>query len=191
MAAKTLSTVETLTRYILGDVSTSQVPGDIFTYSNSAIFTLTETNVIAVSSVLHNDVELSSSEYSYDSSTNKVTVSASLTAGDTIEVQYTYYPNYSSTEIQTYVRVAITHLSVSNYATFQIASDGTLYPEPEDNEEHLIALLTSILIEPENKSYRLPDVSVNVPKSVPTHDLIRKTIAIFKHNTHGNFFVTN
>ena len=185
-----LTNIRTLVRYILNDVSTSMSPGDIFTYDTSAVFTLSETNIDTVSTVLQNDTELASGDWSYDSDTNKVTVSASLSANDTIEIQYTYYPNYSDTEINSYVRNAVAQLGIHNYRIFLVGTDSNIYPEPTENEKNLIAIIASILIKPDNKSYSLPDIRVTVPRdSLPTRDIIRKTIAIFKNNTHGNFSV--
>jgi hypothetical protein len=67
----TLTEIETLVRQLLGDYSRSMIPGDVFTYTNSSVFTLTESNSIAITDVLVNDVEIGSSEYSYSSTTNK------------------------------------------------------------------------------------------------------------------------
>ena len=113
--AVTLSNIETKVRYLIGDNTTSMVPGAIFTYTSSAVFTIPDSNVISVSAVLVNDSEIGASEYSHDTSTNQVTVTASLTSGDTIEIQYTYYPNYSSTEIQNYIRASLVHISANNF----------------------------------------------------------------------------
>ena len=184
----TLATLETLIRYILGDNEKSMSPGDIFTYENSATFTLTESNVNSIVDVLKNDVSLTSGEYSYDSATNKLTISASLVSGDVIEIQYLYYPNYSSTEIQNYVRAALVHLSVNNYYTWEAVS-GTIYPDPEPNERNLIALIAATLIYPDNKSYSLPDIRISVPQDLPLHIKIQKMIAIAKRNSHGAFEV--
>ena len=135
--AVTLTNIETIVRNLIADTERTMQPGDLFTYESSSVFTLTESNVNSVSSVLHNDSALTvTTEYTYDEDTNRVTVSATLTSGDTIEVQYTYYPNYSSTEIQNYIKAAITHLSVKNYYTF-VVEDSTVYPEPEEKEKNL------------------------------------------------------
>ena len=187
----TLTTIETLTRYLLDETAKTQLPGDIFTYGASSIFTLTESNPISVSDVLVNDAT-SGVSYTYNSSTNKVTISSSLTSGDTIEIQYTYYPNYSSTEIQGYIRAAVVHLSINNYYTFEISSAGTVYPEPETNEENLLAFIAAILIEPNNKTYRLPDITVQVPNPLSRDDMIRKALTVFKSsgsNSHGIFTI--
>ena len=180
--AVTLANIETLVRYLLDDPSTSQK--DIFTYENSSIFTLTEDNVISVSTLFINDVEQDTSLWSYDSDTGKVTVSTSMTTGDTVEINYTYYPNYSSSIVQNYVQGALVHISANNYKDFIVVSS-TIYPEPTTREENLIATVASLLINPDNKSYRLPDVMVNVPSDLPTSEKIRRAIVIFKKDSHG------
>lgn len=162
------------------------VPGDIFVYENSSVFTLSEANPIDVTEVIKNSTALTSGQYSFDATTNKVTVTASLSAGDTVEIQYTYYPNYSSTEIQSYIQAAIVHLSVNNFYDFEVEND-TIYPEMSKQERNLLALVTATLIEPDNKSYRLPDLSINVPPDLPLNDKISKIIAVAKRNTHGTF----
>lgn len=184
----TLTNIETQVRYLLNETSKSRIPGDIFPYGSSAVFTLVESNVIDIIDVLVNDVT-SAVTYSYNSVTNKLTITSSLTSGDTVEIQYTYYPNYSSTEIQNYVRAAVLHLSINNYYDFTINSDGTIYPDLEVRELNLLAMITALLIEPNNSTYRLPDMTINVPNSLPTEVLIRKAISIFKHDTHGTFSI--
>lgn len=183
--AITLASITTLVRYLLGDTAKTQIPGDIFTYDNSAVFTLSESNATAVTDVSVNDVS-SSVVYTYDSTKQTVTISSSLTSGDTVEIQYTYYPNYSDTEIQDYINAAIIHLSVNNFYDYTI-SDSNIYPDPTPAEQRLIAIVTGLLIDPDNKTYRLPDLTINVPKDLPLHDKIRKAILINKINTHGTF----
>ena len=159
---------------------------DIFTYESSAIFSLSEDNVVSVTNVYKNSVELTSGQYSYDSTTNKVTISTSLTAGDTIEIDYTCYNNFSNTELTEYIQSALVHLSINNYYDFEYDStDDAIYPEPEKREENLIARVASILIKPDNVSIRLPDLSINVPNDLPTNDKISKVICVFKKDTSG------
>ena len=64
-----------------------------------------------------------------------------------------------------------------------------LAPEPIDEEANLIALVASILMNPQNISYRMPDVTVNVPKDLPTLDKVRKVIAMYKKDGPGVFFL--
>jgi len=182
-----ITNITSLVRYLIEDYSTTMIPGDIFTYTTSSVFTPTESSIDTFSDVLHNDVALDSGDYTYNSSRNQVTVSAVLNSGDTIELQYSYYPNYSVFEIENFIRAAVVHLSVNNYYTFEVSDGDMFYPELTDAQINLVAFVTATLIKPDNKSYRLPDLSISVPKSMPTADLIRKAVAIFKHNSHGHF----
>jgi hypothetical protein len=183
----TLTEIETIVRQLLGDFSKTLIPGDIFTYGTSSVFTLSESNPIAITKILVGDVEIGDSEYSFDNDT-KVTINKSMNSGDSVEIQYTYYPNYSSEEIQNYIKAAIVHISACNYTTF-IVENSTIYPEPSREEENLIAIISSILIEPDNKSYSLPDITIRMPSDLPTNQKIRQTISSFKKNSHGTFFV--
>ena len=184
--AVTLSNITTKVRYLLGDVSTTGT--DIFTYTTSNVFTLTESNGISVVRVYLNNVEMGASELAYDSTTNKVTVYLTMSSGDTVQLEYTYYPNYSDTEIENYVQAALVHISAANIREYVVESS-TLYPEPDLRTQNLIVMVTSLLIEPDNKTYRLPDVTVVVPRDLSTHEKIRRTISIYKKNIHGVFGV--
>jgi len=182
-----ISEISEKVRYLTEDVSRNQVPGDIFTHGSSSVYTISEPNVSSITAVLRNNVTLGASNYSYDSSTKKVTISSALTSGDTIEIQYNYTANYSDAEIESYIRAASVHISTNNYQTWEVDSADNFYPDLLDTEKNLIALIASILMKPDNISYRLPDLTINVPKSLPTRDLISKAIRIFKHNTSGVF----
>jgi len=183
-----IANIETLVRYQIDDNLKSQIPGDVFTYISSPVFTLTESNPVAVTAVFKNDAPLTVTvDYTYDSDTNKVTIIASLSSDDTIEIQYTYYPNYSSEEIEGYIRSAAVHLSVNNYYTFEVDEQDNFYPTVSDKEKNLISFITATLVKPDNVSYSLPDMRINVPKSLPTRDLVSKAVALFKKGTtHGN-----
>ena len=174
-----------LVRYLIKDNSSDT--SDIFTYENSAIFTLTEINIIEVSAVYKNDVILSEDDWSYNSTTKKVTISASLTSKDTIQIDYSYYPNYSDTEIKAYIHSSLVYLSNYNYENFEVESGDNIYPEPTKEEEKLIALITSIIIDPNNQTIRLPDLTITPQSNLSLEDKIAKAISSFKKNTTGLF----
>jgi hypothetical protein len=180
-----MTTIITKVRNLIQDYSTSV--SDIFTYGSSSIFTLTETNPIAITTVYKNDVDTSS--YSYNSTTKKVTISASLTTGDTVQIDYTYYPNYSDTEIISYITTALYYLGVHHYEDFIVESGNSIYPTPTSKEEMLIASIAALLIEPDNRTIRLPDMTISVPNDVPTDQKIAKLIAGFKKDNTGSFEV--
>ena len=56
---------------------------DIFTYGSSKIFTLTEPNIGTITDVYRNDT-ISNVTHTYSSTTKKVTISSTLTSGDSI-----------------------------------------------------------------------------------------------------------
>ena len=145
---------------------------------------------MTVDSVSINDVS-SGVDYDFDTTRNKMTINNSMTSGDVVEVDYTFYNDYSSKEIKQYVKSAISYLSVNNYTTFLVEGvSDELTPVPEDNEKNLIAVIAAVLIKPGNRSYRLPDISITVnAKDLPTDQKISRIIGIFKQNKTGTFTV--
>jgi hypothetical protein len=172
-------------RNLIGDTANTFI--DIFTYDNSGVFTLTENNVVSLVDVYRNDVA-SAVIHSYNSAKRQVTISSSLVSGDTIKIEYTAYPNYSDTELIGFINSAIINLSTNNFYDFEYdTSTNEIYPEPTEREANLIAIIASLLIEPDNKTIRLPDITINAASDVPTNIKISQTIARFKKDTHGVF----
>lgn len=177
-----LSTIRTLMRSILGD-SAKTTPPDIFTYVNSKVFTLSEPQVVSVDSVYVNDVEVDTSgNWTFSSTTNKLTFddSYTLNADDTIEVNFTYYSDYSDNELTDAIKYALVKLSI-NYGLF-IVSGTNINPEPTSSQQNLIALIASILLKPENRSIRMPDLSITQMSTLSTDERITRIIALFKQN---------
>ena len=173
---------------MLGDTSRDGV--DMFIYNTSAVFSLSEPNTQTISSVAVNDVS-SGVSYSYDSALQKVTVTSSLTADDVVEIDYTYYSNYSDSELTGYIKNALAYISINRYCDFEIDStdNDSIYPVPTKAEANLIGAVTAIIINPENKSYRTPDFSINVKNIMSTSDMVAKTIAVFKKNSSGMYAI--
>ena len=186
--AENKTTIITLLRHVLGDNIKNGV--DIETYSTSPIFTLSEPNAQSVTSVAVNDVS-SGVLYTYDSSLQKVTVTSSLYVDDVVEIDYTYYGNYSDNELTGYINYALAQISVNRYLDFEIDdTDGvSIYPVPSKAEANLIATVAAIIINPENKSYKTPDFTVTIKNPMSTADMISKTIGIFKKNSSGIYAI--
>lgn len=177
------TTITSKVRNLLGDLS--KRGSDVFVYGSSDVFTLSEDNVDDITTVYVNSTELVSGDYSFDTTTNKLTLlNSGNTTGDIIEIIYNYFPNYSTTMIEAYIRASLVHLTASNYFSFT-ELEGEIYPDPDNREQSLIALVTSVLIDPQNITYRLPDVSVIMPKDVPTFEKIRKIAASFKKDSQA------
>lgn len=180
--------VENNVRDLLGD--NLETGNDIFSVDGNTEFILTEENAQTVNDVYRNDVLLDSGDWSYDSTTNSITITSTLNDGDTIRINYTFYSRYSTAEIRSYINSALIQISINNYKTFELVSDD-FSPELEDNEVNLVSAITAIIMNPDNKSYRLPDITINVPSSsLPLNEMISKTIKIYKRNCHGIFSIS-
>lgn len=168
---------------------------DIFKVENISLkaFTLGDLNAISVTSVLINGVEVAESgNWSFSTSTNKLTFESdyTLVVDDIIEVVYSAYPDYSDVEIKGFIKAAIMHMSANHYITFEVDASDNIQPEPTEKQKNQIAILGSILIKPDNKTIRTPDLTVIVPAFTrPTEELIRQTISIFKKDVHGIFTI--
>jgi len=171
-------------RAILGDEIRNGV--DIAQYNTSTVFSLSEPNTQTVTSVSVND-ESSGVVYSYDSTLQKVTVTSSLLTDDIIEIDYTYYSNYSDTELVGYIKHALGYVAINQYATWEFKADNNIYPTPSFAEQNLIAMIAGVIIDPENKSIRTPDFSVTIKNPLSTSDTISKLIAVFKKSPAGLF----
>jgi len=173
-------------RFLTGDMATTGT--DVYTYSNTSVFTLSEPNVVSVTDVYVNGVT-SGVTHSYSSTTKKVTVSSAMTAGDTVEIEYTYYANYSDAELTSYMQAALVYLSVAGFLFEYDSDDDDIYPQLTSKEENLIALVTSISLTPDNCNIRLPDVSIVSTSNLSPRDRINQVIALYKKDTHGIFDV--
>lgn len=158
---------------------------DNFEYVTSKIFGLTEENVDVTSIVVErNGVVYASSNYSYNATTGKLTVTGTLTVTDILQVIYNAYEKYSTKEMQSYIRAAITYLSTEQYRTFAIKEDNIIFPTPNETEENLIALIASIIIKGSIRSYRTPDFTLNFNENESKEDKIKKVIRQFT-KTYG------
>ena len=131
---------------------------ETFYYVDTNIFTLSEENVVSITGVLVNGEELGTGDYSFNSTTNKLTLSVTgLAENDNIEVDYTYY-KYSNSELTEYMRGAIAWMSLYGYeeTDYEIEEDG-IYPTPDNRTTDVIAIVTAILINPDYTRYQLPN----------------------------------
>ena len=122
--------------------------------------------------------------YSYSSTTGKITIVGTLTAGDSFEVDYSYYTKYSDSEIRGFIKSAIYYLAVEKYGTFTVRSDEIMFPTPTQDEVYLIALITAILIKGDLVSYRTPELTINFERSDSKEKKIHKFIRQYK-KTYG------
>ena len=179
MSQSTLTSLITKVRYVLGDVSTSF--SDINTFATSRVFTLEESNIDSVSTVYINDVALPSGDWSYSS--GKVTIADTLTsghtlsAGDTVEISYTAYQDFSDSEITSSIHNTLYYLSINNFYDFIIDEDDEIQPDPDTKEERIIAIITAYKLRPDYRNLRMPDFSITKGDALTFDDFVRKTLA--------------
>ena len=160
---------------------------EVFAYVTSSIFTLQEENIAEITEVtLDGGSPLGSGEYSFDSSTNKLTIIASLSGVSNIEVIYTYY-KYSNTELDEFVRASLVWISIFDVSEndFEMEDDD-IYPEPDGRTSDLIVLIASLLVKPDWTEYRLPNLTVRYNQRIPKEDRIEKLINRFTLGTGVN-----
>lgn len=168
-----LTELYTKVKSLVGDFGKSSF--EIFEYTTTNIFTIA-TNNITITKVLINNVE--TSDYSFDSTTNKITISASgLASTDKLEVDYTYF-SYSDTELKEYIRAALVWISIyaKNEGDYEIEAE-SVYPTPDNATEDLIAIIASILIKPNyNRKSLSGGITIVYPKNMPKEKVIESLI---------------
>lgn len=110
--------------------------------------------------VKKNGTTWASSNYSYSATTNKITVTGTLVAGDVLTFSYSCYKKYTNTELQGRVRSALYFITAEQYRVFQAKPDNTIYPTPNDSEESLIAIVAAILINGNLSQYKTPEFTI-------------------------------
>jgi len=166
-------------RDLIHDLATATQ--DVFQYTTSAIFTLSEANAIAASIVAYkNGVLYASSNYSFNATTGKITVTGILVSGDSLEFDYQAYVKYSDSEIKSYIRQSLTYLTAERYKTFIVNPDDSIFPTPCEAENDLIALIAGLLFDCTIASYRTPEFSVTLENDISRPMQIKRLIAQFR-----------
>ena len=121
--------------------------------------------------------------YSYSTVTGKITIIGTLAAGDSLEIDYSYYTKYSDTELSGYIRAAISYLVVEKYGTFIIKPPALIFPTPSESEENLIAIVAAIFINGNIRSYRTPEITITFNENESVSKRIHKLVRQFKKAT--------
>jgi hypothetical protein len=105
-------------------------------------------------------------------------------AGDSLEVDYSYYQKYSDTELSGFIRSAISYLVIEKYRCFAIKPPDIIFPTPTEDAENLIAVVASILIKGDVVSYRTPELTMTFERGDSKEKKIKKFVRQFK-KTYG------
>jgi len=160
---------------------------DSWIYETDNVFTLTEDFVSSTTiTVWKNGSELTGLDYSYDSDNNQVTINVSLTENDTVVIKYSYYMKYSETELQGYLESSLAYFPQYQYKkTFEVNSDNEIVAinnyDPTTEELYFIAIIASILVDPQNVRINIPDLSLSTKRDISDQEQIREAFRNFKN----------
>lgn len=165
-----------------------------YTYQGIAVFTLSDDFPDSSTiTVYKNGVALTSSDWSYSSTNNTVTISASLTTNDTILITYHYYDKYSDTEILNYVEASLAIFAEQGYEKlFTLNTDRNAVVtyngvNPTLAEAYQIAIVASINIDPRNIDIRTKEFSISAEENKSKSELIAEAFQKFTGSFLGEF----
>lgn len=163
---------------------------DPWVYDNDNSFTLSEPNIDSTTiKVFQNDTEVADTEWSYDSDTNEVTINfvtsgLSLTKNDIIIITYSYYQKYSNTEIKGYIESSLSYFAEYKFKKiFEVNSSDKVVAindlDPTKEELYFIAIIASIVIDPQNTKIDIPDLKLSPNRDVSDQEQIREAFSNF------------
>lgn len=184
MAWNSISTILRITRSLLKD--NLRTDGrDSYIFQGSSSFTLTEDFPSSSTIVVYKNGISLSTGWSYNASTNIVTISALLATNDIILICYSYYDKYSDTELTNYIESSLCYFSQFGYKklfklndarTDVLTIDGV---NPDAKECYQIAIITAINVDPKNIEIRTKDFTVTAEEKESKSDLIGKAMMQF------------
>jgi len=182
MSVTTVSIIERI-RGLIKDTEKSD-GRDAFVYDNDSSFSLSESYVNATGiKVFVNGTEILS--FTYNSITNKVTITSGMTKDDNIIIVYAYYGKYSDTEITSYISANLTRFTQKKYKkTFYMNDSNKIVAvnneDPTRREGDIIALITAIDIDPQNINVKIGnDFAISATENKAKSELINNVLHEF------------
>lgn len=128
---------------------------------------------------------VATANFSYSSDTGYVTVNTSLSANDTVIITYSYYSEYSDTEIDGYLESALAYFVQYQYKkTFVVDTSNNILAlndtKPDTNELYFIAIIASILINPQNVKISIPDLAIEAKRDKSDQEQIAEAFLQFQ-----------
>ena len=180
-----ISEIGRLVRAILKD--RLRIDGrDSYQYIGDNNFTLSEDFPSSTTVKVFKNGTLLVTGYSYNSSTNIVTITASLATNDIILITYSFYDKYSNADMVDYVESSFTQFAQFGYRklfklndarTQVLTIDGI---NPTVRECYEIAVITALCIDPENIDIKTKDFSLTAANNKHSKaELIRDALMAF------------
>jgi hypothetical protein len=165
---------------------------DSYIFQGSGSFTLTEDYPSSSTIKVYKNGTLLTTGYSYNSSTNILTISAILATNDIILICYSYYDKYSDSEITDYIESSFIYFNQFGYRkTFKLNDDRTEVLtidgiNPTAKECYQISAISAIAIDPSNVEIRTKDFTVTSMEKESKSELIARALNQFT-TWYGDF----
>ena len=182
MKTVTTANIITMIRGFIDDVLRTD-GRDSHLYDQKKSFLLGKDFVSSSSiSVFQNGTELTlTDDYTYSSSTNKVTIIATLTKKDEIIITFSYYEKYSDTEITTYLSSCLAKFVVNRYPKYFYMDDGEVVSmndvNPTVEEGNIMAVVTAISIDPNNVNIKTRDFTITAEENESKSEQINRVFS--------------
>lgn len=189
MANITTASIIILIRGLIKDLLNSSGRNS-FSYETDSSFKLDNPRISSSTiDVYQNGTILPETEWDYNTDTNKVTITFtlsgySLTAGDAIIITFSFYEKYSDTEITSYIKSNLVRFTQKKYVKrFYMNDNDEVVTDngenPTRSEGDLIAIITHIDIDPQNINVRTRDFSISPTENKSKSELINEVFAQF------------
>ena len=168
----------------------------VWSYDGDITFTLPDENVSEATIVVKkNGIALADSDWSYNSSTNEITITASLVTNDTITITYSYYDKYSDTELKDFIQASLSYFSQYGYHklfTLNTDEDEVITyngENPNLKEAYQIAIITNIVIDPRNVNIDTREFKISAEEDKSKSDLLGVAFQQFMNYTGEISFI--
>ena len=155
-----------------------------FTYGTDNTFKISK-DFISSSTIVVKINGVATEGYTYDSDTGYVTVSASLSENDIVLITYSYYKEYSDNEISGYIASSLSYFPQYNYEKIFDISNNKIITingvNPTLKEIYFIAIIASILINPQNIHIKIPDLDISAKRDKSDQEQIEDAFLKFQN----------
>jgi len=179
----TVASVTTIIRGLIQDKLRTD-GRNVFTYTSDNRFRLTK-DFVSSSTIIVTVNGTPTTNFTYDSDTGYLTIADSLSANDIVIITYSYYSEYSDAEIAGYLESSLAYFPQYQYKkTFEINTSDEIIAindyEPTTNELYFIAIVASILINPQNIKISIPDLTIEAKRDKSDIEQIKDAFLQFQ-----------
>jgi len=165
---------------------------DSYIFLGSSSFTLTEDYPSSSTIKVYKNGSPLLTGWSYNASTNMLTISSLLATNDIILICYSYYDKWSDSELTDYLESSLAYFSLHGYRkTFKLSDDRTEVltidgVNPTPREGYQLAVIASINTDANNIEIQTKDFKVTSTEKESKSELIGKAMQQFT-TWYGDF----